>query len=170
MHKKVTSNIEGSSLIHLPYISQAVERIMYEEPNNCNTDLGTELSCVKNRCASQLFRCAFSWGNNGESIDFGRLLSHVVLKTPSVVIVELSEPNSLIKWEHNLNSCNKEIGNGKGFHKILILHVTRFRKTVNRITKGTKYLANIDWKCSQLHGSFGTKWQQRSLHMLQIKI
>jgi hypothetical protein len=97
MHKKVTSNIEGSSLIHLPYISQAVERIMYEEPNNCKTDLGIELSCVKNRCASQLFRCAFSWGNNGESIDFGRLLSHVVLKAPSVVIVELSEPNSLIK-------------------------------------------------------------------------
>lgn len=82
---------------HLPYISHAVARRRYEEPNNCNTDPGIEFGCAQKWKALELAPDAFSRDKTNEPIGFCKFLSHAVLKTPSVIIIELSVPNSLIK-------------------------------------------------------------------------
>lgn len=70
-------------------------RSKYEEPTNCNTDAGTELGCAQNWKAL-LLPDPLSCDKTCESIGFCKFLSHAVLKAPSVVIEEVSDPNSLI--------------------------------------------------------------------------
>lgn len=77
---------------HLPYISKAVARSKYEEPNNCKTDPGIEAGCAKNGNSLELFPDPLSLNNTCEPVDFCKFLSHAVLKNPSVIFVELSVP------------------------------------------------------------------------------
>lgn len=72
-------------------------RSKYEEPINCNTDPGIELGCTQNWKAFSLLPDPFSWDKIAEPNGFCKFLSQAVLKAPSVVIVELSKPNSLIR-------------------------------------------------------------------------
>ncbi len=72
-------------------------RSKYEEPTNCNTDLGIELGCAQNWKALVLLPDPPSWDKTIEPNGFCKFLSQAVLKAPSVVIVELSDANSLIK-------------------------------------------------------------------------
>jgi hypothetical protein len=74
-----------------------VARCKYEEPINCTTDPGIELGCTQNWKALLLLPGPFSWDKTAEPKGFCKFLSQAVLKAPSVVIVELSKPNSLIK-------------------------------------------------------------------------
>lgn len=76
---------------------------MYEDPNKVKTDLGIKFGCVQTCSALELFSTPLS-DNSSEPVDFSKVLTHPVQRAPSIVMVELSEPNSLIRWEHDLNS------------------------------------------------------------------
>lgn len=90
---------------HLPYISKAVARSKYEEPNSCKTDPGIEVGCAKNGNSLGLLPDSLSLDNTCEPVGFCKFLSHAVLKDPSVIFVALSVPYWQIKWLLDLSSC-----------------------------------------------------------------